>query len=185
MATIPRIVTYEEWLQMPPVEDGRREEVVNGEIQLLPPNKYTHAAVIHNLSFSFSSQVDRRQVRVLESSVTLLISTDPLASRAPDLLVYWRKNIVRDDNDVLCSPPDLLVEVLSPSESRRRKQAKLDDYARIGVPEVWIVSPEAESVEIRLLKDGKLVVESIVAEGELRPTQFPGVAIAIGELWPE
>jgi Uma2 family endonuclease len=185
MATIPRILTYEEWLQMPPVQDGRREEVVNGEIQLLPPNKYTHAAVVHNLSFSFSSQVDRRQVRVLESSVTLLISADPLASRAPDLLVYWRKNIVRDEHDVLCSPPDLLIEVLSPSETRRRKQAKLDDYARIGVPEVWIVSPEAQSVEIRLLREGKLMVAGIVVEGELRPTQFPDVAIPVVELWPE
>ena len=185
MATIPRIVTYEEWLQMPPVEDGSREEVVNGEIQLLPPNKYTHAHAVQCIIDAFGSRIDRKRIQILGSSVTLLISADPLASRAPDLLVYWRKNIVRDDNDVLCSPPDLLIEVLSPSENKRRKQAKLDDYARVGVPEVWIVSPEAESVEIRLLKDGKLVVENIVAEGELRPTQFPGVAIPLVELWSE
>ena len=82
MATIPRIVTYEEWLQTPPAEDGRREEVVNGEIQFLPPNKFTHAEVIHNLAFSISSQIDRKHVSVLESSVNLLISAAPLVARA-------------------------------------------------------------------------------------------------------
>ena len=40
MATTPKIVTYEEWLAFPAVEDAI-EEVVNGEIRIMPPNK-TH-----------------------------------------------------------------------------------------------------------------------------------------------
>ncbi len=185
MATIPRILTYEEWLQMPPAEDGTREEIVNGEIQLLPPNKTTHAEVVHNLSSLITSQIDRKQVFLAESSITILISDKPLAARAPDLVVYWRKNMLRDKNDVLRSAPDLLVEVLSPSENKRRKQAKLDDYAKIGVPEVWIVSPEAESIDILLLKDGRYERDRIANAGQLHPTRFPDVAIPVADIWSE
>ena len=66
------------------------------------------------------------------------------------------------------SPPGLVVEVLSPSENRRRQEEKLDDYAGIGVPEVWLVSPEAETVEVHLLKDGKLERTAILADGIAR-----------------
>ena len=184
MATVARLLTYEDWLAMPPVGEGR-EEVVNGELQILPPNKYTHAEVVHNLSFLISTQVDRKRVSVIESSVSLMINPKPLTCRAPDMVICWRETMVRDDEDVLCSVPDLIVEVLSPSENRRRKQSKLDDYARIGVLEAWIVSPEAQTVEIRLLVEGKLAVAKILADGNLEPTRFPDVKIPIGEIWPE
>jgi Uma2 family endonuclease len=90
--------------------------------------------------------------------------------------------VIRDG--VHWSAPDLIVEIISPSETRRRKESKLLDYARIGVPEVWIVSPEAQSVEIRLLKDSKLSVERVVIEGTIEPSRFPGVSIPVAEIWP-
>src|SRR5262249_36176250 len=162
-----------------------REEVVNGELQVLPPSKYTHAEIVHNLSFAISSRIDKKRVQVLESSLSLLIRAEPLIARAPDLVVCWREKIVRDENDVLASAPDLIIEVLSLSETKRRKETKMNDYASICVPEVWIVSREAETVEIRLLSDGKLFPQKIIAEGTLEPTRFPGVSIPIAEIWPE
>lgn len=83
------------------------------------------------------------------------------------------------------SAPDLIVEVLSPSENRRRKEEKLADYGSIGAPEVWLVSPEAEAVEVRLLKEGKLERTAILAEGSLQPSQFAGVAISVPGIFPE
>jgi Uma2 family endonuclease len=49
MATLTRLLSYEDWLDMPPAGDGR-EEVVNGELVLMPPNRYTHAEVIRRLT---------------------------------------------------------------------------------------------------------------------------------------
>lgn len=117
-----------------------------------------------------SPQVDRKRVAVLESTFNLLISTEPLRSRVTDLAVCWRETMVRDENDILCSPPDLVVEVLSPSENKRRK---LEDYARLAVPEVWIVSPEAQHIEIWLAADNKMNLNRIIAEGTLEPCAFP------------
>ena len=61
----------------------------------------------------------------------------------------------------------------------------MEDYASIGVPEAWLFSPQAESVEVRLLRDGKLERTGIVVDGEVRPTRFPGVSIHVPDIWPK
>jgi Uma2 family endonuclease len=183
MATITRTLTYEEWLQMPTVEYGR-EEVLNGELLTMPPPHLPHAFIIQRLIVRFARQLDEKKVDILGSDFGLMISQEPLTCRSPDLALFWRdKLIVRDG---LCwAPPALVVEVISKSETRRRKQEKLNDYARIGVPEAWILSPKAKTVDIHLLLDGKLVSTKIVAEGEIYPSQFPGVSIRLAEIWPD
>ena len=54
--------------------------------------------------------------------------------------------------EVLSHPPevapDLVVEVLSPSNTRRDIQARLDDYRQVGALEFWLVSPDAKTVEV-------------------------------------
>ena len=77
------------------------------------------------------------------------------------------------------------VEVISPSENHKRKAEKIEDYASIGVPEVWLCSPADRIVEVWRLTDGKLVPVSSAAEGILEVDKFPGVKVAISEIWPE
>ncbi len=183
MATIPRLLTYEEWLRMPPVEDGT-DEVVKGELRFMPPTHYPHAEIIQRLIERLLPRVDRKSVGILGSNFGLMITRDPLTCRSPDLVLFHRDRMKIEDG-LYWSPPDLVIEILSPSENKRRKQEKLDDYASIGVPEAWIVSPEAQSVEVRLLRDGRLTVERIVIDGEIQPTRFTGVSIPVAEIWPE
>lgn len=183
MATVPKLLTYEEWLRLPPVEDGT-DEVVKGELRFMPPTRYPHAWIIQKLIEAVLGQVDREKVQILGSNFGLMISRDPLTCRCPDLAVYWRDKMVIQDG--LCwSPPDLVIEIISPSEIKRRKEVKMADYASIGVPEAWLVSPEAQSVEIRLLADGKLKTTGVFVAGSLQPTRFPGVSVSIPDIWPE
>jgi Uma2 family endonuclease len=183
MATVAQNLTYEEWLKMPPVEDGT-DEVVKGELRFMPPTRQPHALIVRRLTRSLDRQLDDTQAVVFGSNLGLMITREPLTCRSPDLVVYSLERMVIQDG-LHWSAPDLIIEVLSPSENRRRKEEKLADYAAIGVPEVWLVSPEAETVEIRLLKDGKLERTTILAEGDLQPTQFPGVAISVLGIFPD
>lgn len=183
MATVPRVLTYEEWLRMPPIEDGI-DEVVRGELRLMPPTRYPHAEIIRRLISAINRQVDQKQVIVLGSNFGLLISREPLTCRSPDLALYWNSKIdIRDG--LYYSPPGLIVEVLSPSENRLRKEEKVRDYATIGVPEVWLCSPEAQSVEVLRLRDGELASTSIQVGGTLEPSEFPGVQVSIPSIWPD
>jgi Uma2 family endonuclease len=143
-----------------------------------------HALTIQRLNSRIARQIDESKIYLLGSEFGLMIRRDPATCRIPDLALFWTEKLdVRDG--LIWSPADLVVEVISPSETKRRKQEMLDDYASINVPEAWLVSPDARLVEVLLLKDGKLVVDRIVGVSELHPTRFPAVSIPIGQIWPK
>jgi Uma2 family endonuclease len=183
MATLPKTagITYEEWLRMP--GEGR-EEVVNGEIRKMPPNLMPHPEIVDNLTAAFHRQLDRKTAQLYGSTFGLVIRTEPPTCHAPDIAVFERSTMVKKDGYVH-SAPQLIIEVLSPSETRKEISDKLRDYESIGIPEVWLVSPEAGHVEVLLLENGKLQRSAILAEGILKPKHFPSVEIKIAEIWPD
>jgi Uma2 family endonuclease len=182
MATVVQRLTYEEWLEMPPVEDGT-DEVVNGELRFMAPTRYSHAEIIRRLTRSLDRQLDDTRAVVFGSNLGLMISREPLTCRSPDMVVYWLEKMVIQDG-LYWSAPDLVIEIISPSENRCRKQEKLADYAAIGTPEAWVVFPKTKTVEVHLLKDGKLERTAILGDGSLQPSQFAGVTISIPSLFP-
>src|SRR5579864_2265577 len=181
MATTPKVITYEEWLKLPEVEGV--EEVVRGEIRKMPPNKIIHADVVENLADLLKAQLDRRTVQVRVSTFGLVIRRDPLTTRVPDIAVFIRKNVVEQDG-YIHSAPQLIVEVLSPANTRAERTEKLKDYQSLGVPEVWVVSPEAQSVEVMLLKQRQLSTTALLREGQLTAVHFPGAVVDIASIWP-
>jgi Uma2 family endonuclease len=180
--TTSKIVTYEEWLRMPEVEG--KEEVVDGVTIPMPLTKWNHAEIVDELHAILLPQLDRKLFRVTSSSWGLVIRKEPLTCRAPDLAVFVRKNIVEQEGYIY-SPPELVVEVLSPANNRRYMTRKIADYESIGVPELWILSPESQSIEVLQLQDGKLVRTHWVAEGQLRPLRFPDAVVDVASIWPE
>ena len=180
MATTSKTLSYEEWLTLPEVEGV--EEVVNGEIRTMPPNKVIHADTVENLADLLKARVDRRTVQVRVSTFGLVIRQNPLSTRVPDIAVFIRSNVVERDG-YIHSAPELVVEVLSPANTRSERAEKLKDYESLGVPEVWVVSPEAQTVEVLLLKDARLATASLLREGQLTPIHFPEAAVDIAAIW--
>ena len=182
MATTSKILTYEEWLRLPEVEGV--EEVVNGEIVKMPPNKLPHAFTVENLAELLRAKLDRETVLVLVTTFGLVIRRDPVTTRVPDIAVFILKNVIEQDG-YIHSAPELLVEVLSPANTRAERAGKLKDYESLGVPEVWVVSPEAQTVEVLLLQNGQLATTKLLREGPLTPTRFPEAAVDISAIWPK
>lgn len=182
MGTTTRTVTYDEWLNMPEVQDAI-EEVVNGEIRIMPPAKLKHTLIVENLAKQLRCQADEQETLVLISQFGLVIRKRPLTSRVPDLAMFVRKNIVERDG-YIHSAPELIAEVLSPANTRAERAEKLGDYESLGVPEVWVLSPEARTIEVLRLQDGKLQITQAVERGKLSPTRFPGVVVDVPSVWP-
>lgn len=183
MATTTRTVTYEEWLNMPVVDDGI-EEVVNGEIRIMPPNKWKHAVIGENLARALRGLVDESEVLVVITQFGLIIRKRPLTSRVPDLAMFVKKNIVEQDG-YIHSAPELVAEVLSPANTRAERAEKLRDYESLRIPEVWVLSPEARTIEVLQLLDGKLRTAQVMVQGQLSPELFPGVAVDVSSIWPD
>ena len=186
MATVPNTgnVTYEEWLRMPEVSDAK-EEVVNGVIRIVPPPMWVHCRIVRQLRRQIESQVDEQAVMVITEQFSLIVRGRPLTARVPDLAVFEASTIVEKDGRIH-SAPQLVVEVLSPANTRREREEKLADYESLGVPEAWVFSPEARTVEVLWLEDGRFrCVQVLASVGILTPRHFPEVKVDIARIWPE
>ena len=185
MASLPnsKAITYDEWLRLPEVNDAI-EEVVDGQVRIMPPAKFRHAKIVRRLCKGLDAQLDPKRYLALDTVFGLVIRKSPLTSRVPDLAVFDLRTVVEQDG-YIHSAPQLVIEVLSPGNTRREMQEKLQDYAAIGVPEVWLVSPEACTVEVLRLESGKLQCVQISSQGIVTPQGFPAVSIDIATIWPD
>ena len=90
MATIPKVLTYEEWLKLPEAEGV--EEVVNGEVRRTAPGHWNHTRIIEGLARQLRAQLNQDTVYVVTSVFGLVIRREPLTTRVPDLAVVRSKS---------------------------------------------------------------------------------------------
>lgn len=91
---------------------------------------------------------------VLYAPLDVMIRRSPLQTRQPDVLYISMERIRKYGFDSIQNvpflefPPDLAVEIISPSESAHHIQEKLKDYQIIGVSECWLVRARQQTVEV-------------------------------------
>jgi Uma2 family endonuclease len=145
-------LTYEEYLELP--EMGARYDIVDGELIMAPAPTVQHQIMLRNVFLPLHQFVTQHQLgQVLFAPLDILIQRSPLRTRQPDVLFVSNERALIL-KDIIEGAPDLIVEVLSPSNTRADIESKLVDYASIGVLECWLVSPEARTVEVLTLSDG-------------------------------
>lgn len=183
MASLPntKLVTYEEWLEMPEAKD---EEVVNGEIRIMPMAKAQHARIITRLHNSLTAQLDPLRFELLSSSFGIVISVSPLTCRNPDLAVFDLATASEVDG-YFRPAPELAIEVLSVRNTPKDIRLKIAEYSRAEFPELWVLSQENRSVEVLLLQDGRLQRKALLTEGLVQPSRLPRVAVDVAAIWPE
>jgi Uma2 family endonuclease len=80
--------------------------------------------------------------------------------------------------------PDLAVEVISPSSRTYDQATKLKWYASIGVPEYWLIDPDARTIQrFQLTGERYVVAEALSGNDVLTPDTFPGLVIPLADLW--
>lgn len=105
------------------------------------------------------------------------------------------ENIVEPDVCVICDSekikkfgcvgaPDLVIEILSPSTSKKDQKDKFELYEEFGVREYWIVSPENRSVIVNVLEKGSFKTFRPLTEGEkLKSKIFPELEVDLKEVF--
>ena len=83
-------------------------------------------------------------------------------------------------------PPDLAIEVLSPSTRRIDREEKAAEYAEAGVTEYWIVDPEGRSIEVLTGAgpEGYTSRRRFGPGDEVTSTVLPGLVVAVAALIP-
>ena len=124
-------------------------EYVDGEIEERPVGENDHSAWQDAISFWFRQHAKEWGVRVRPE---LRVQVSPTRFRVPDVTILDRAQPIEK---IATHPPVAVFEVLSPEDTVRRLTRKLNDYHAMGIPEIWVVDPEARIFS--RFEDGQLM----------------------------
>ncbi|HEX6912032.1 MAG TPA: Uma2 family endonuclease [Longimicrobium sp.] len=144
--------TYEEFARLP--DDGNRYEVIAGDVYVTPAPGSIHQKV----SARFFTELrvfatnQHRLGEVLYAPLDVIL--DEAADYVqPDVVFLRRERGYLLTRRGIEGPPDLVVEILSPTTALQDRGIKRLRYAHFGVPEYWIVDTERHRVEVYRLQD--------------------------------
>lgn len=175
--TTTTLLTYDDWLAMPEVNTF--QEIIEGALIVSPTPGWDHASVLQNLNVLFHQAASSARARVIRQTplgVRLSLHNVP----EPDLL-FIRKDRLRKlvVGSRVIGPPDLVLEVVSPTSVKMDNGAKFRLYAEHGVPEYWIVNPMQRSIAVHALTGDQYDLLSPNAPGLYHSRVLPGLAVSL------
>ena len=174
-------------LELLPFEDGKRYEIIDGELYVSEQPSFDHQhvctvmlAALHH--WSVQAQAGRPVI-----TPGLIFADDD--DVAPDLVWDSSERLAQilGPERKLHGPPELVVEVLSPGarNEQRDRQAKLNLYSRRGVDEYWIVEWMQRRIEVYRRAGAALDLVATLGAGDvLESPLLPGFACRVGDLFP-
>jgi Uma2 family endonuclease len=176
------LVTADDLLTMP--DDGWHYELDRGRLIRMTATFTRPALVTMNVAVEVGSFVRRHRLGVVGSAEWgFLLARDPDTVRAPDVSFVTAERIAAEGtpSGYWPGPPDLAVEVLSPSNRPGEILDKVADYLTAGTRLIWVIDPEARSATVfRLDGTAARVGEHGVLDGE---DVLPGFTLKLDEIW--
>jgi Uma2 family endonuclease len=176
--------TYADYARLPEAE-GFRYEIIDGVLYMAPAPTPEHERLVISIGARLFAIVEETNLGRVYGSPDIDAG---IATLRPDAAVVLRARLDIVAEKRLLGPPDLVVEIASPSTAaydRDPVEGKRGAYARIGVSEYWIVDPAARSVEVLAL-EGEAYAALGVFSGEqlVRSRVLPDSAIVANRLFP-
>jgi Uma2 family endonuclease len=164
-------------------DESERYEIYDGKlISVSPSPSLYHQRLLTRLSSLLLPFLQQHPIgEVFYAPLDVVFSEDNTAQ--PDLLFISNENagIMKDR---VFGAPDLAVEILSPSSVTRDRYEKLEQYARFGVKEYWIIDQANRSVEILTLRDSRYVLHASAAEkGTVSSLVLTGLEFDVAQLF--
>jgi Uma2 family endonuclease len=178
-----RKLTYQDYLELPE-ESGYRHEIFDGILVKEPSPNVMHQRVLRSLfrvlDDYFGEACPNGEVFFAPLDVTF----DDVSVVQPDLFYISenKKSIVHENR--VDGPPDLVVEILSPSNSRKDRLQKMQIYKKAGVEHYWLVDPQEKTMECYALNDGLYTRVTAGMDNEVvELPHFPGLSIPLRTIW--
>ncbi|MGH9341095.1 MAG: Uma2 family endonuclease [Acidobacteriota bacterium] len=136
--------TYEDYALMP---GDKRYELIDGDLLMTPAPRPYHQIVAKRIEAALDSFVEERGLGlILYAPCDIYLSRYDVVQ--PDILFIAKDRLGIVQEKYIRGAPDLVVEVLSPSDPERDRETKRKLYARYGVREYWIADPDVKSIEV-------------------------------------
>lgn len=174
---------FDEWSQLEEDETG---ELVNGFLEEEEVPDPIHELAVSWFIFLFRSWLGKAGF-VFRSD--LKVQTSEKSGRKPDVTVVLPGGARPPKRGALRSPPDLVLEVVTPTprDERRDRIEKMTEYENLGVKWYWLLDPALGTLEIFELGGGGMYVR-VVAASAGQVVNVPGCAglvVDLDDLWAE
>jgi Uma2 family endonuclease len=172
---------YKEW----ELDPGERYELIDGVAFAMAAPNTEHQLIVSNLNGEFYNFLKGKKCKVIPAPF--------------DVRLFYEEDesddtVVQPDLVVVCDPeklgkegcngaPDLVIEVLSPSNSAIEMHRKLDLYQDAGVREYWVIDPEQKLIEAFRLNNGHYEPSILRIGGILQSALFPGLSIPLNTIF--
>jgi Uma2 family endonuclease len=175
--------TYQDYLNLPE-EPGYHYEVLEGMLIKEPSPNVRHQRVsrkLQRLLEDFFWEYDP-EGEIFNAPLDTTLEESTVVQ--PDIFYISgkQKEIVKETR--IDGPPELIVEIMSPSSHRRDRLQKLMIYQKTGVKHYWLLNPEEKTLECFALRDG---VYALIAAGMDEDTvchpNFEGLSVPLKNLW--
>lgn len=163
--------TIEDYMKTP---DDVRYELIEGELLMTPSPLTRHQRAVGKFFVRLDNYVSIHGVgEVFVSPYDVVLDNENVFE--PDVIFVSKENspIITEAN--IKGAPDMVIEVLSPSTSKRDLINKKRIYAKYGVKEYWIADPQEKTVDLFILNDKQFdlkkryakddVIESVILNG--------------------
>jgi Uma2 family endonuclease len=181
------VLTREDYLDLPEDDENSPDyEIIFGVLDVAPRPRLRHQRIAYELGMELTSHTRATGLGgEVIPDVDLMI--DHLHTYvSPDLMYFTAEQVAELDPDKQIElMPTLVVEVLSPSTSRRDLIRKRQAYAHAGIRHYWVFDyPRKRVLELTLQPSIAEYAERVVRAPEpFRPTLFAGLSIDLVELF--
>lgn len=132
-------LTYDEYRLLP--DDGKRYELMDGDLFVSPAPSTRHQTISRRLQFALMRALEEPGLaQIFNAPVDLIL--EPTSVVQPDLVLVSKARQHIITARALEGVPDVVVEILSPGGTDRDEHLKRRLYERHGVPEYWVVDPD-------------------------------------------
>jgi Uma2 family endonuclease len=147
--------TYQDYLKL---DDEKRYEVINGELIMVPAPSYGHQSLQSKLGLIFANFTNKNNLgEILYAPFDVILAENIVVQ--PDILFVAKENKELLKDRGLFGPPDLAVEIISPSSLKRDIKDKRQIYEKFAVKEYWVVFPKEKIIEVLAINnEGKYEV---------------------------
>ena len=178
----PRLLTAAEFARLP--DDGRKTELVKGRIVEVPPTYPFYGYVCSKIGRIVGNFIEAQNLgRVMTNDSGVLTERDPDTLRGADVCYYRFKRLPPGplpEEQYFTVAPELVFEVLSPSDRWPKVMEKVSEYLEVGVTVVCVVIP-SDRTAVVYRNDPK--PEPLAADADLVLTDvLPGFRVRVAEL---
>ncbi|GHV81220.1 hypothetical protein AGMMS49944_30110 [Spirochaetia bacterium] len=174
--------TYADYLAW---ETDKRYELMDGAAYMMASPSVIHQDISMELSRQISTFLLGKPCKVFAAPLDVRLfprkdHTDDTVLQ-PDLLVVCDKT--RLSKGSCDGAPDLVIEIVSPSNTVQELLRKFNYYLDAGVREYWVVNPDTQTVQVHVLENGHFISTIYKKDSAIPVSILPGLEVDLTSLW--